>query len=95
MVRNLSLIKQKKIPTDLSKSLLALLICLLPLLIGLTHDIYRTYTITPDADLIYLGQVLRLADGLNQTYFDHTGHNHFLDLAKGFHQIKFPGNLFR
>ena len=95
MVRNLSLIKQKIIPTDLSKSLLALLICLLPLLIGLTHDIYRPYTITPDADLIYLGQVLRLADGLNQTYFDHTGHNHFLDLAKGFHQIKFPGNLFR
>ena len=80
MVSNLKLIKQKIISTALGNSLLPLLICLLPLLIGLAHNIYRPYTITPDADLIYLGQVLRLADGLDQTYFDHTGHSYILAL---------------
>ncbi|MDB9704542.1 hypothetical protein OAA86_10780 [Rhodospirillales bacterium] len=29
-----------------------------PFLIGLSHDLVRSYTITPDADLIFLGQAL-------------------------------------
>ena len=80
MVLNLNFTKQKSSFKGPSIVLLTLLICLLPLLIGLAHDIERTYTTTPDADLIYLGQVLRLADGLSQTYFDHTGHSYILVL---------------
>jgi hypothetical protein len=51
-----------------------------PFLIGLSHDLVRSYTITPDADLIFLGQALRLGDGLGQTYHDHTGHAYILIL---------------
>ena len=51
-----------------------------PFLIGLSHDLARSYTITPDADLIFLGQALRLGDGLGQTYHDHTGHAYILIL---------------
>jgi hypothetical protein len=53
---------------------------IIPVVLALSHDITRPYAITPDADLIYLGQALRLGDGLEQTYFDHTGHAYILVL---------------
>ncbi len=68
----------KMAPKVLGYRLLVLTICLLPLFIGLAHDILRPYALTPDADLIYLGQALRLGDGKGQTYFDHTGHSYIL-----------------
>ena len=64
--------------------LLALVLVLapvaMPFMIALSHDLQRSYTITPDADLIFLGQALRLGDGLEQSYFDHTGHAYIVIL---------------
>lgn len=58
--------------------LLMVAACLMPLAVAAHHGIDRPFSDVPDADLIYLGQALRLADGLRQTYFDHTGYVYIL-----------------
>ena len=45
------------------------------------HGIYRPYTTTPDADLIYVYQSLLINDGRWQEYHDHTGYVYFLLLS--------------
>ncbi len=52
-----------------------------PIFIANWHDISRSYTITPDADLVYLAQALRFVDSLPQTYFDHPAHTYIMGLG--------------
>ncbi|MBX9634108.1 MAG: hypothetical protein K2X44_03920, partial [Magnetospirillum sp.] len=42
---------------------LVALAALIPLVIGLWHGLNRPYAITPDADIIYMGEALRSLDG--------------------------------
>ena len=60
--------------------LLALVAFVIPTLIALSHDVLRSYATTPDSDLIWAGQVLRFGDGLEQTFYDQTGHFYALIL---------------
>lgn len=59
----------------------ALMIAALPLAVALWHNPWRGFFITPDADIIYVGEALRFAQGLPQNYNDHPGYLHILLLS--------------
>jgi hypothetical protein len=69
----------------------------MPLVIGLAHGINRPYTVTPDADIIYMGEALRALDGRPYYYTDHPGYTYtvvltaWLKLMSVFHIIPKPG----
>ncbi len=54
---------------------------LVPVLVAIWHDPGRSWTLTPDADLIYLGEALRGLDGRPYAYADHPGYTYTLILA--------------
>jgi hypothetical protein len=60
---------------------LLMLAIVTPLIIALAHDIARPYTVTPDADIIYMGEALRALDGRPYLYTDHPGYSYTLALT--------------
>ncbi|ARJ65933.1 hypothetical protein WV31_09835 [Magnetospirillum sp. ME-1] len=64
----------------LTASLVALAVSI-PVIISLAQGIGRPYTLTPDADIIYVGEVLRSFDGRPYFYSDHPGYTYTLALS--------------
>ncbi len=57
------------------------LLCLIPVLIAIYHGPFRSYITTPDTDIVFVSEALRLNDNLPQQDIAHTGYIYFLLLA--------------
>lgn len=60
---------------------LVVLAAIIPVIVALAHGIGRPYTVTPDADIIYMGEALRAFDGRPYFYTDHPGYIYTLALT--------------
>jgi len=62
-----------------------------PIFLALWHDISRSYTITPDADLVYISEALRYVEGLPQISFGHPAYTYSIGLGVGLQLLSLFG----